>query len=202
MREQAREKTFRIRNPSGIGAGTGAGFAVGPHLIVTNRHVVEGDDPLEVSTWDGRVLEVAAADMAPGHDLAALRTVRTLQTRVEFAQRPARPGDLVYVVGYPLGCEFTVIRGLVVDEVEGSALGGQPDVLRVKAVVLPGYSGGPVLNVDGEVVGVVYALGRATRYALTIPVSSLWGWLDSAPLRHLRTDRADRDEPRDAEAGA
>ncbi len=201
-REQVRDVTFRIRNLSPPGVGTGAGFAVGPHLIVTNRHVVAGDASVEVSTWDGRVLEVEATDVAHGHDLALLRTARELPGSVEIAQRPARGGDLVHVVGYPLGAEFTLVRGLVVDQVEGPALGEESHVLRVKAVVLPGYSGGPILNVQGEVVGVVYALGLATRYALAVPVSSLSAWLERASFRHGRGGRAGRDEPPDAEGEA
>ncbi|MDP8961751.1 MAG: serine protease [Actinomycetota bacterium] len=214
MWEQVQEATFRIRNLSSLALGAGAGFGVSPHLIVTNRHVVEGrdgpkaraggpdDDPLEVSTWDGRVVEVEATDMAHGHDLAALRTGRKLQGAVEFAQRPACAGDLVHVVGYPLGGQFTMIRGLVVDQIEGPALGDQSHVLRVKAVVLPGYSGGPILNVRGEVVGIVYALGRATRYALAIPVSSLSHWLASASLPHVRPVQASRGESPDEKAEA
>lgn len=201
-REQVRDATFRIRNVSCPGVGTGAGFAVGPHLIVTNRHVIEGDAALEVSTWDGRPREVEATAVARGHDLALLRTVRELPGSVEIAQRPASAGDLVHVVGYPLGGEFTVVRGLVVDQVQGPALGDESHVLRIKAVVLPGYSGGPVLNVRGEVVGVVYALGRTTRYVLAVPVSSLSGWLESASLRHAGPGRAGRDKPRDAAAEA
>lgn len=205
-REQVRDATFRIRNVSrpgvGTGAGFGAGFAVGPHLIVTNHHVVEGDAALEVSTWDGRILEAEATAVARGHDLALLRTVRELQGSVEIAQHPASTGDLVHVVGYPLGGEFTVVRGLVVDQVRGPALGDESHVLRIKAVVLPGYSGGPILNVQGEVVGVVYALGRTTRYVLAVPVSSLSGWLESATLRGIGPGRAGRDRPRDAEAEA
>lgn len=180
MQEQVRNATFRVRNLSCLGAGTGAGFAIAPHVVVTNRHVVEGADPLEVTTWEGQLLEVDVAATARDHDLAVLRTVRTLERSVELAHEPAREGDLVRVVGYPLGGEFTVVRGIVVDQVEGPVLGDQSQVLRVKAVVLPGYSGGPILNVHDEAVGVVYALGQATRYALAIPTSSLSRWLESA----------------------
>lgn len=201
MHEQVRDATFRIRNLSSLGVGTGAGFAIGPHLIVTNRHVVEDADPLEVTTWDGRALEADVAEVARDHDLALLKTVRTLQRAAELASRPAREGDLVRVVGYPLGGQFSVIRGLVVDQVDGPAFEDRSHVLRVKAVVLPGYSGGPILDAGGKVVGVVYALGRATRYALAIPASSLTRWLEDRSLHLGRRGQDARDEPPDT-AGA
>ncbi|HEX2027596.1 MAG TPA: serine protease [Nitriliruptorales bacterium] len=178
-----RDATFRIGDRSDPVAHSGAAFAVARDLIVTNRHVVEDADPLRLSTWDGDAFEVEVAVVAPDHDLAALRTNRALGSTVEPAQRPAQRGDLVHVAGYPLGGEFGTVKGIVVDEVEGPALGEPAQVLRIRAVVLPGYSGGPVLDDDGRLVGVVYALGRTTRLALAIPLLSLVRWLDDASLR-------------------
>lgn len=202
LQEQIRDATFRIRNLSSLGVGTGAGFAVAPHLIVTNRHVVEGADPLEVTTWDGRALEVDVAGMAQDHDLAVLETIRTLQRPLEFSSGSAREGDLIHVVGYPLGGQFSIIRGLIVDQVDGRPFEDRSHVLRVKAVVLPGYSGGPILGGQGEVVGVVYAQGRATRYALAIPASSLKRWLERAALDHLTPEQDQSRRAHDAESGA
>lgn len=199
LQEQVRDATFRIRNLSSLGVGTGAGFAVGPHLIVTNRHVVEGADPLEVTTWDGHTLEVDVAGMSQDHDLAVLETGRTLQRSLGFASRSCRDGDVIHVVGYPLGGQFSLIRGLIVDHVDGRPFEDRLHVLRVKAVVLPGYSGGPILDDRAEVVGVVYAQGRTTRYALAIPVTSLTQWLESAALHHATPDE-DRPRARGAEA--
>ncbi len=182
LQEQLRDVTFRIRNLSSLGVGHGAGFAIGSHLIVTSRHVVEGADPLEVTSWDGGAVEVAVADKSQDHDLALLTTVRTLQGSLELAPGPAGRGDLVRIVGYPLGGQFSLIRGLVVDQVDGRPFEDSSQVLRVKAVVLPGYSGGPIVDCRGQVVGVVYAQGRESRHALAIPTSSLRSWLTSAGL--------------------
>lgn len=191
LQHRARDATFRVGDRSDPEAGCGAAFAVARHLIVTNRHVVEDADPLRLSTWDGDALEVGVAAVARDHDLAALRTSRSLASTVEPAQRPAQRGDLVHVAGYPLGGEFGTVRGIVVDQVEGPALGEPAQVLRVRAVVLPGYSGGPVLDDDGGLVGVVYALGRTTRLALAIPVPWVVRWLDDAALR-WRAAESDR----------
>ncbi|MFN2556084.1 MAG: serine protease [Nitriliruptorales bacterium] len=194
LQEELRAATFRIRNLSTVGIGTGAGFAIGSHLIVTNRHVVERADPLEVTTWDGRPLEVDVADLAEGHDLALLTTVRTLQKRLAFASSPARRGDLVHLIGYPLGGPFSLIRGVILDHVDGQPFEDSSHVLRVKAVVLPGYSGGPILDARGRVVGVIYAQGRASRNALAIPVSSLTRWLDaSGPDQFIPQEDSDTD---------
>jgi S1-C subfamily serine protease len=194
LQEELRAATFRIRNLSAVGTGTGAGFAIGSHLIVTNRHVVERADPLEVTTWDGRPLEVDVADLAEGHDLALLTTVRTLQKRLGFASSQARRGDLVHLIGYPLGGPFSLIRGLIIDQVDGQPFEDSSHVLRIKAVVLPGYSGGPILDARGQVVGVIYAQGRASRNVLAIPVSSLTHWLDgSGPDQFISQQDSDTD---------
>ncbi|MDP9021627.1 MAG: serine protease [Actinomycetota bacterium] len=175
----ARESAFRVRTVSQREDGHGVATAVGPRLLVTARHVVDGADPLDVSTWDGQVLDVDVSRVADAHDLALLRTSRSLRHPVAFARHPPRTGEIVRVAGYPLGGQFTAMKGIVVDQLQGPVLGEPSNVLRVKAVVLPGYSGGPVLNARGELVGVVYALGRDTRYALAIPASSVARWLYS-----------------------
>lgn len=173
----ARESTFRVRTVSQREDVHGVATAIGARLLVTARHVVDGAGPLEVSTWDGRALGVEVLRMADAHDLAVLRTTRPLRHPVAFARHPPRTGEIVRVVGYPLGGEFTAMKGIVIDQLQGPVLGEPSNVLRVKAVVLPGYSGGPVLNARGELVGVVYAVGRDTRYALAIPASSVAQWL-------------------------
>lgn len=178
----ARRTTFRIRNLSSEGTGHGAGFAVGRRLVVTNRHVVEEADPLEVSTCDGEHLPVRVAAVARDHDLALLTTSRTLDRWVAFAHHLPGNGDPVRVVGYPLGEEFTAERGRFVDQVDGSARYASAEVLRIRAVVMPGYSGGPILNADGQVIGVVYASEWPARCALAIPAQTVMGWLERAPL--------------------
>ncbi len=198
LQERVRDATFRIRNLSAVGAGTGAGFAIGSRLIVTNRHVVEGADPLEVTSWDGRALEVEVAGMAENHDLALLTTSRTLRRPVELASGLVREGDLVRIVGYPLGGQFSLIRGLIVGRVDGRPFEEGSDVLRVKAVVLPGYSGGPILDAQGRVLGVVYAQGVDSRDALAIPASSLAGWLASPRVARFAREQRASDTPNGA----
>lgn len=76
-------------------------------------------------------------------------------------------------VGYPEGGELRLLPGVVVDHVEGSKFGVPGSVIRLNAKVRPGNSGGPLLDRDGTIVGVIFAREIATGLALAIPVATL-----------------------------
>jgi S1-C subfamily serine protease len=85
----------------------------------------------------------------------------------------ASSGDAVTAVGYPLGGPLTLSAGTVIDRVDGASLGIEGPVMRLTATVRPGNSGGPVLDRKGHVVGIVYAIERATGFGLAVPVDTL-----------------------------
>jgi S1-C subfamily serine protease len=167
---------MRVRNPSCDGVATGSGFAVGPRRLVTNRHVVEGAEELQLDTWDGRSVSVAVHRVAYLHDLALIETLEPLPRVARLAADDPGPGARVTAVGFPLA----QTRGKVIDRVAG-VLSESGKVLRVSTAVTHGNSGGPVLDHAGRVVGVIYAGETRTRYGLAIPVST---------LRDLLGDRA------------
>ena len=70
--QRAAEVTMRVRNRGCDSVATGSGFAVAPRRLVTNRHVVEGADELQLDTWDGRSISVAVYRVAYLHDLALI----------------------------------------------------------------------------------------------------------------------------------
>lgn len=168
----ARRMTVRVRNSGCDGVATGSAFALDRHTLVTNRHVLAGADQLELDTWDGTSLTVSSGSVGRLVDLGVVTTVVSLPGVGRYGSR-ALDGSRVAVVGYPLGGPLTITEGTVVDRVDGGRFDVPGDVLRMTARVEPGNSGGPVLNASGDVVGIVFAIEIATRFALAIPVDTL-----------------------------
>jgi S1-C subfamily serine protease len=156
----AEKAALRIRNIGCGGVSVGSGFAIGKHLLVTNRHVVGGAAVLQVQTFDGRDIQVTATEATTMADLAVVRTKQALTGAIEMAGSNPDVGDGVTAVGYPLGGQLTTTTGHVLgyglDPVGWSSL----PMLVNDAPIEHGSSGSPLLNADGELVGVVYANQR------------------------------------------
>jgi S1-C subfamily serine protease len=183
---RARRLTVRVRSMTCLGVGTGSGFALDEHTLITNRHVVVGSDRLEVSTWDGRTFSATSASVGTVGDIAIVKVSGRLPQPARYGPR-ARRGDPVTVVGYPLGGRLTLRRGTVVDRDEGFRFRIPGEVLRMTTFVKPGNSGGPVLDDQGRVVGVVFAIELATDWALAIPVESVQRLIRSGRLERAPT---------------
>jgi S1-C subfamily serine protease len=181
-RQRAREVTVRVRNRGCDFLAIGSGFAVTDRRLVTNRHVVEGADQLQLDSWDGRSISVAVHRVAYLHDLALVETVEAMPRVAPLARGDPEPGARVSAVGFPLGGPLAQTQGSVVDLVPGARLGETGKVLRITAEIRHGNSGGPLLDDAGQVVGVVYASEKRTGYGLAIPVSSLRSLLDDHDL--------------------
>jgi len=169
---KARTLTVRVRNVSCLGVGVGSGFAIARDVLVTNRHVLAGAHEIEISTWDGKTLSATSAEVGVLGDIGVAHVAGRLP-RVGTYGAPPRAGDAITVVGYPGGGELTLSRGTVVDLRPGGQYGIEGRIMRMTARVIPGNSGGPVLNSRGRVAGVVYAYELSTGYALAIPVDTL-----------------------------
>ena len=172
MERDIRQATLRVRQRSCFTVGSGSGFAITKHVLVTNRHVVEGADALQVSTWDGRSFDVAISGIATADDLALVLVQGTLPQTLELHEPPAR-GDDVVAVGYPGGDELTFTTGRVIDHVDLRVFGEQAPSIRVSNEIRQGNSGGPLLDTEGRVVGVVYAIERSTGHGLAVPIDAL-----------------------------
>jgi len=175
--DSAQRMAVRIRN---IGCGslsTGSGFALDDHTLVTNRHVVADSSTLQLSTYDGRDIAAAAASTAGLADLAIVRTDDALPAAPELAPADPAVGDLVTVVGYPLGRALTVTTGQVLASQTDPLNANLGGVLVTDAPVEHGSSGSAVLDSDGRVVGVVYAKD-SNGHSFVVPVSTLRSMLD------------------------
>ncbi|MBY0395097.1 MAG: trypsin-like peptidase domain-containing protein [Thermoleophilia bacterium] len=179
FQRRAAAVTVRVRNLTCAGLGTGSGFAIDSSTLITNRHVVAGADLLEVNTADGRTFDVTAAEVGVLGDIAFVTVDGVLPVTADLSGR-AEPGAEVAAVGYPQGGPFTVSRGVVIDRVDGTPFGVDGPILRVRAEVQPGNSGGPLLDRRGRVAGVVYAIEIATGLALAIPMDTVDALLERA----------------------
>jgi S1-C subfamily serine protease len=143
------------------------------------------DQPRQVTlnTWDGRSLEASVTGLAVDSDLAVLQLEDAVDLPVaELRTTPVTVGETVVAVGYPGGGPATVTTGSVVGLVDGELLGEPSAVLRVDATIRQGNSGGPLLDEDGRVVGVVFALEVGTGYGLAVPVTTLLERLEGEGL--------------------
>ena len=169
----AREVTLRVRNLGCGGLATGSAVAIGEDLLVTNRHVIEGADRLEVTTWDGRTLTVEVAKAATTHDIAVAEVAGGLPDAAAVATGDVEAGAEVLVAGYPRGGALSIAEGRVTRRTEDLLFGAEAGALALDVEVRPGNSGGPVLDTDGRLVGVVYAYAQDDGRGFAVPVSAL-----------------------------
>lgn len=155
---------------------TGSGFVVAPDRIVTNAHVVSGvDEPIVETRRDGTVSgRVVYFD--PVDDIAVIAT-DGLTTAALPAAANLAVGDQAVFQGYPLGGPFQSraadvisVREFDVDDIYGQTKSPR-DIYTLAADVQQGNSGGPVLSLDGSVVGIIFATSGTTSnvgYAATM----------------------------------
>lgn len=162
-----RPVTFMVFNHGCSFDATGSAVAISPTGLVTNRHVVEGARTLEVRAMGEAHIGVTSWTVSQQDDLALLKLASPIaETPVALATDPT-PGDLVAALGYPLGGHLTAGRGRVVDVADDSDSSSR---LTASMDVLPGNSGGPLVDTEGRLVGVVRAIDLSEGWAIAVPV--------------------------------
>jgi S1-C subfamily serine protease len=155
----------------GLGCGgliTGSGFVVSNGIVTTNAHVVAGINHPYVEDTNGRhSAKVISFD--PNLDLAILRVQNLAGKPLKINDGSITSGTPGAVLGYPGGGPFTASPAAVLDEFQASGqnIYGNGQTLRsvyeIQADVIPGNSGGPLVEEDGDVMGVVFA--ESTTYS-------------------------------------
>jgi S1-C subfamily serine protease len=154
----------------------GSGIVFAKDLILTADHVVERDDEISVVDLDGKEIPVTVAGRDPGSDLALLRLSEPIARPAELAQQEAQVGLLVLALGRPSlqGVEASIG---IVSAVGGPIRTGRGGLLeryiRTDTTPYPGFSGGPLVTFDGNVIG-LNTSGFGHGVPLTIPASLAW----------------------------
>lgn len=151
----------------------GSGFIFDPSgLVVTNNHVIEEADEVEVVFTDGRTLPADIVGVDPATDLAVLRIRGGGEfPYVEFGDSDAaRVGDWVIAIGNPFGLGGSLTAGVI--SARGREIGGRyDDYLQTDVAINRGNSGGPLFDMDGRVVGVNTAIFSPTGASVGISFS-------------------------------
>ncbi|ANO52239.1 DegQ family serine endoprotease [Woeseia oceani] len=151
-------------SPSGsrevASAGSGVIVDAENGYILTNHHVVDGADRIQISLYDDKTLDAEVVGSDAATDIAVLKVESDNLTDIPIGDSSnVRVGDFVIAIGNPFGLSHTVTSGIV------SALGrtgisrnGYEDFIQTDASINPGNSGGALVNMNGELVGINSAI--------------------------------------------
>lgn len=174
LAERVRVGVVQITDGRGGGAGTIWRSDSTGSLIVTNYHVVPGE-AARVTTADGTVLRGQVVANLPERDLAVLRVDAQGLSALPVGDSGAlRTGELVVAVGHPLGVRGAVSLGIFcgVGPIEERGNRHFQEALLADIELRPGNSGGPLVNIRGEVVG-INAMVLGPRTALAVPSATV-----------------------------
>ena len=181
--------TLEIYDARGKEIGFGSGFFINRNgEILTNHHVIEGAASVKARTADGAThpVQVVLADDKDADLAKLLAFVDADAPYLKIAAQRPQVGDSVIVVGSPMGLEETITQGIVsaVPEQRDDQSDLVPATLQITAAISEGSSGGPVLNANGEVIGVATAFMRdGENLSFAVPLERIL----ALGLRHPRT---------------
>jgi len=158
-------------NPNGafLDSGVGSGVVISEEgIILTNLHVVQGAKRIQVTFADGMESDAQVIAVQPHNDLAVIKASRLpddLQPAILGSSQNLQPGDEVVAVGFPFGIGPSVSAGVVSGLNRQFGSEGKTQMrglIQADAAANPGNSGGPLINMAGEVVGIVTAILNPT----------------------------------------
>jgi serine protease Do len=162
------------RGGRGTVTGQGSGFFISADgFAVTNNHVVENAESVEVTTDDGKIHTAKVIGTDSRTDLALIKVEGGSFPYVNLAGAPPRIGDWVIAVGNPFGLGGSVTAGIVSARGRDIGAGAYDDFIQIDAPVNKGNSGGPTFDTEGNVIGVNTAIfspsGGSVGIAFAIP---------------------------------
>lgn len=171
---------FKINTASGSGTGF---YIQDQNLVVTNYHVVSGYKKVALEMHDKNTLTADVMIINPLIDIALLKPEKDLKSlpNVSFKKHDTlKNRDKVSVLGYPFGMPFTVTEGII--SATKQILNGQA-YIQTDAAVNPGNSGGPVVNMNGEIIGVTTSkFTQADNMGFALPIDQVLEELEAYKL--------------------
>jgi S1-C subfamily serine protease len=168
--------------------GQGSGFILNKQgLILTNNHVVENGQKVEVTLYDKHQYKAQVVTVDKGHDLALLKIDAPNLVPATLAETSTglTVGQRVYAIGNPFGLSGTMTRGIIsaIRSVRGPENSPIEDAIQTDASVNPGNSGGPLLNSRGEVIGITTMIAsngadQSSGIGFAIPINTAKAVLD------------------------
>ena len=207
QRQQQRPRSFEDLfgfgdQPQQPQEASGSGFIVSADgYILTNNHVVQGFDRVEVTLTDRRTFPARVIGRDETTDVAVLKIdQRNLPYTSLGDDMGTKIGEWVVAIGNPLGLDFTVTAGIVSAKGRGgndvrvnASNWAITDFIQTDAAINPGNSGGPLVNIRGEVIGINTAIASQTGfysgYGFAIPITLAKEVLDDF-IAHGRVRRA------------
>jgi serine protease Do len=152
--------------------------------IITNNHVVDQVDEIEVQLSDGKTKKAKLIGADAVVDLAVLKIDEPGLKPLKFGDSDAvQAGDFVVAIGNPFGFEETVTDGIISSKGRPNRVDGFGDYLQTNAAINPGNSGGPLVNLRGEIIGINTAIisrsGGSQGIGFAIPSNSVKTALES-----------------------
>ncbi len=157
--------------------GEGSGFIIHEKgYILTNAHVIENSDSVQIALSTGGLFKGKLIGMDRVADLALIKidSPDLLPVIPLGSSNELKPGDWVMAIGSPFGLDLTVTVGIV--SAKGRSLGATPydDFIQTDTPINPGNSGGPLINTNGEVVGIntaVMQMGQGLGFSLPVDLA-------------------------------
>jgi serine protease Do len=159
-----KQRQARSTTPTMVNAGSGTIYDTKGDII-TNRHVIDGAESIDITLQSGKTVPGVLIGQDPVADIAVVRIPAGDAPGVATFgdSRQVRPGQHVVAVGTPQGFDGSVAHGIVsgIDRPVGSLEG----TIQTDVAISPGNSGGPIVNANGEVIGIVAAVLRGSEQA-------------------------------------
>jgi serine protease Do len=158
--------------------GQGSGFFISADgYAVTNNHVVEKAESVQITTDDGKIHKAKVIGTDPRTDLALIKVEDGPFPYVKLSGKAPRIGDWVLAVGNPFGLGGTVTAGIVSARGRDIGASAYDDFIQIDAPVNKGNSGGPTFDTEGNVIGVNTAIfspsGGSVGIAFAIPADTV-----------------------------